>query len=292
MRFAHTCKHCLTVQFKKHWNIMVLLVFCLGQVGLAAAQQGAAENLRDLRQFDQNQQLHAQDDPSKILVSAMDIKDIRIADNVLAKAIELTTGGAKLHTITAASRNEKITLSEFLPYQDSTLEQKIELRFNKHSGLITQINLSYFLASAYLSIEPIRQQVFESALQKYGQPLSIETIKKQVNSTKPNVTMRQFITSLPASSAVVQGYFEDMMISRNDKITADPQGYAVFHSGFDQCYLWQKDNFTEILSFCGFAPQAANAANRGLEFNLRNFALAQQIDERQNQSKALPALTL
>jgi hypothetical protein len=290
MRFVHTCNQSFTVQFKKLCLVIPLL--WLSQIGAATAQERSVENLRGLQQFDKNLQLYAQDDPNKVLVSAMDIKDIRIADNVLAKAIELTSAGAQLHTITAASRNEKITLSEFLPYQDSTLEQKIELRFNKHSGLITQVKLSYFVASAYLSIEPIRQQVFDSAVQKYGQPLLLDTIKSQVKATKPSVTMRQFIASLPSSSPAVQGYFEEMMISRNDKITADAKGNALFHSGFDQCYLWQTNNYNEILSFCGFAPKAANAANRGLTFSLHNFALAQQIDEQPSQSKVVPTLTL
>jgi hypothetical protein len=88
---------------------------------------------------------------------------------------------------------------------------------------------------------------------------------------------------------LILGYFTKRNISKDAKFTANDQGYAQMHTGFDLCFLWQTNNFAEILSFCAFAPNEANAANRGVQLSLQNFVVKRQIAERKsNEQKKEP----
>ena len=245
-----------------------------------------------LKRFNRQHSLSYPPNPSLPLQSTLDIKDIKIGQNILNQAIALSEKGGEIHTITGGTRSEKITFSFFQPYQDSKLEQRIELYFNKNSGFIHQINLRYKISSAYLSIEPVRNQVLQAAISKYGPPLSMQDVQARVKQDSGDVKILKFANALQDTSEATVDFFKKMGISRSAKITADQQNYALFHSGFDQCYVWPRDNFNELLTFCGFAPNAANAASRGLEFSLVNFVIANVIAETQHQVADATQLSL
>ena len=208
------------------------------------------------------------------------------------KAISLSEKGGEIHTITGGSRSDKVTFSFFQPYQESRLEQRIDLYFNKNSGFIHQLNLRYLISSAYLSIEPVRTQVLQTAIAKYGKPLSIQDVRNRVKQAQGEVKLRHFADAVEDSSEAATAFFKKMSFARNAQISSDNQDYALFPAGFDQCYVWPRDNFNELLTFCGFAPNAANAASRGLEFSLVNFAIAHIITEQQHLNSASSQLTL
>lgn len=250
------------------------------------------EQLEGLKRFNREATLYSPQAPTQALLSELDIKDVKLGHNILNQVIKLSDQGGELHTVTGGTRSEKATISFFQPYQDSRLEQRIDLYFNKHSGFIQQINLRYFIASAYLSIEPIRTQALQAAVTKYGPPLTMQAVRQRVKQNQGQIKVSQFVQTLQDTSTATQQYFKKLNISRNALITSDQQDYALFHTGFDQCYLWPRDNYNEILSFCGFAPNAANAASRGLEFSLVNFTIADVITESQHKAPDIPQLSL
>lgn len=237
------------------------------------------EQTEGLKRFNSSAQLFDPQNRSLALTSSLDIKDVKTGQNVLAKAIELKNRGGEVHNITGGNRSDKVSFSFFQPIEESTLEQRIDLNFDKNSGFIESINLRYLLTSAYLSIELIRAQVLESAIAKYGEPLTLQQVQSASGQNKSQVKIADYIASLNNVPLEAQAYFKKMAVTRNAKISADKQGYALFHSGFDQCYIWSKNNLDEILSFCAFAPGAANANNRGLEFSLVNFQISKVIAE-------------
>lgn len=250
------------------------------------------ESLRGLKRFDKNLSLVNPLNANQPLQSLLDIKEVRIGDNALAEAIILANDGGEIHTITGGTRSDKVIFSFFQPYQESKLEQRIDLYFNKNSGFINQINSHYSLTSAYLSIEPIRSLVLASAIKKYGQPLTLAQVHQQVGRNNGDINLSEFISSLDPSATSAIAYFNKLNISRQAKLTADNGGFALIHTGFDQCYLWPKLDYREILSFCAFAPNAANAASRGLEFTLVNFPVAEFIAEQASPTIENDQLTL
>jgi hypothetical protein len=258
-----------------HFTLSKLLC-CIFAVSLSVNAH-ELEQLRGLKHFNKSDELDNR--------SALEIKDVYIGDNALAKAITLFDMGGKIHNVTGGSRSEKVRFSFFQPYQDSRLEQTLELRFNKDNGFVEQLNSTYRIKSAYLDISPIREKVLQAAIDKYGPPLTIAEVRDMSGQQKGEVDLKHFINQLAPQDGVkeqVLEYFAKRNISKNAKFTASNNGHAQMHTGFDQCFLWQRNNFVEILSFCAFAPNEANASNRGVELSLQNFAVAQQIAERKS----------
>jgi hypothetical protein len=245
------------------------------------------ENLRGLKHLNKSDELGSR--------STLEIKDIYIGDNALAQAISLFDRGGKIHNVSGGSRSEKVRFSFFQPYQDSQLEQSLELKFNKDNGFVERLNSTYKIKSAYLPISPIREKVLQAAIAKYGPPLSIVEVRKMSEQQKGEVSLRRFIAKLSSRDEVkeqVLAYFAKGNISKNARFTGAKDGYAELHTGFDRCFLWPRNNFVEILSFCAFAPNAANAANRGVELSLQNFAVAQQIIQRKSNDKPQEPLSI
>lgn len=233
-----------------------------------------------LKRFDKNAVLD-QDSQSR---SQQDIKGVHLGDNVLAQAISLYDQGAKLHHIPGSSRSDKVKLSFYQPYENSRVVQRLELHFNKFSGFINRIDSIYKIESAYLAIEPILTDVLQSAVIKYGEPLHMDQIKQIAGTRKPPVSLRTFISKLhpPVELAeLVKDYFARQNISRSAGFISGDGDRAILKSGFNRCYVWQLDDFTEILTLCSFAPNAANASNRGVELSLVNFAVQQKIADKQ-----------
>jgi hypothetical protein len=213
-------------------------------------------------------------------LSNLDIKDVHLGDNVLAKSISLIDAGGEIHNITGGSRSNKIKISFFQPYQQSRLEQLLELKFNKKNGFIEQISSTYSIDSAYLDLSPVREKVLVAAIKKYGEPLTLAEIQQISGQIKPEISVSRFIDTFNPKQAVaesVKSYFSKRNISKNSKFTSATDGRAIMHTGFDLCYLWQLNDFEEILSLCAFDSKEANASNRGVELSLHNFGLRQVI---------------
>ena len=271
-------------------RLMILGAAFFGLLNQAYAHP--LEQTEGLKRFSRQQTLSAPTNPKQTLQSSLDIKEVKLGQNILDKAIALIENGGEIHTITGGTRSEKITVSFFQPYQESRLEQRLELYFNKHSGFIHQLNLRYKISSAYLSIEPVRTQVLEAAIAKYGKPLSMQDVRTLSKQTKGEVKLAKFADALQDNSPAAVTFFKKMSFARNAQISQDNQNLALFPAGFDQCYVWPQDNFNELLTFCAFAPNAANAANRGLEFSLLNFSIAETIIEQEHLNKASTPLSL
>ena len=269
-------------------SMAMVLALALGSV----SQAHPLEQLEGFKRFNRDATLYSPLAPQQPLLSQLDIKAVKLGQNIVEQVIQLIEQGGELHTVTGGTRSEKATLSFFQPYQDSRLEQRLDLYFNKHSGFIQQINLRYFIASAYLSIEPVKNQVLQAAIAKYGAPLTMQDVRQRTKQNQGQVKVSQFVQSLQDTSRATQDYFKKLNISRNALVTKDQQDYALFHTGFDQCYFWPRDNYNEVLSFCSFAPNAANAASRGLEFSLVNFSIADVITELQHKANDTQQLSL
>ncbi|MGO4890728.1 hypothetical protein [Flavobacterium sp. W21_SRS_FM6] len=266
---------------KNRFFIATVIIFTQLLFVLALpAQAHPLEQLEGLKRFNRSSQLLDPQNTAVQLVSSLDIKEVKIGQNVVSQAIELNEKGGEIHNITGGSRSDKVTFSFFQPFQESTLEQRIDLHFDKNSGFIDAVNLRYLLSSAYLSIDLIRDQVLQSAISKYGSPLTMQAVQDVAGKTK-RVTINDFSAGITNLSEEARAYFKKLSITRNAKISADKRGIALFQNGFDECYLWPKNNYAEILSLCAFAPGAANANNRGLEFELVNFPIKQVIAEHQ-----------
>lgn len=254
--------------------ISPILLSCFFAISLHAGSH-ELEQLRGLKRIDKGDELGSR--------SALEIKDVYIGDNALAKSIALFDKGGKIHNVTGGTRSEKVRFSFFQPYQDSRLEQTLELKFNKENGFVAQLSSTYKIKSAYLDISPVREKVLQAAIEKYGSPLTIAEVRDISDQQQGEVALKRFIDKLAPQDAVKEqalGYFTRRNISKNAKFSATEQGYAQMHTGFDLCYLWQRNNFSEILSFCAFPPNEANASNRGVELSLQNFVVAQQIADR------------
>ena len=256
-----------------------LLVSYLSLVSLGAADAASVHPLEQatgLKRFDASQRLGI-DQNSR---STMDIKHIHIGDNALASAIILYDQGAKLHHIARSTRSDKVRLSFYQPYQTSRLEQRVELHFNKFNGFINEIKSLYTVESAYIGIKDVLKDVLASAVSKYGEPLTIEIARNQISTQQGDVPLHSFIAALNPREDVANDvieYFEALEVSRSSKFVSDDTGYAVLHSGFNRCYVWQIQNYNEVLTLCSFDPSAANSANRGVELSLIDFAVQEKI---------------
>jgi hypothetical protein len=245
------------------------------------AQSHPFETLHGLERFDKSNTLtmHNVNPPADTLLS---IKGVKIGDNVLQQAIKLADQGGELGRIRGGTRSEKIKFSFYQPYEDTRLEQKVELYFDKHNGFIQQVTATYFLQDAYLSIEPIREQSLSAAVKKFGAPMTMEQAYAFSGQQNGEIGLDQFIKGLQRQSQLnplALEYFQKRNISRSTKWVKGEQDYALLHSGFDRCYLWNSDTFNQILTFCFFDKTGANPNSRGVELDLHDFPTKQQIIE-------------
>lgn len=248
---------------------------------LAWAQSHPFETLRGLERFDKSSTLSAQSS-SQTTDTLLSIKGVKIGDNVLQQAVKLAGQRGKLGRIRGGTRSEKIKLSFYQPYEDSRLEQKVELYFDKGNGFIKRVTATYFLQDAYLSIAPIREQALSAAVEKFGAPLTMQQAYELSGQQNGEIALEKFIQGLKSKNQLHPlglEYFKSRNISRSSKWVAGEQDYALMHSGFERCYLWQTNAFNQVLTFCFFDKTGANANSRGIELDLHNFPVSQQIQE-------------
>lgn len=239
------------------------------------------ETLRGLERFHKSNSLvlNITDQSIDTLLS---IKGVKIGDNILQQAINLEEKGGQLGRIRGGTRSDKIKLSFYQPYENTQLEQKVELYFDKHSGFVRQTTATFFLQDAYMSIAPIREQTLSAAVEKFGPPLTMQKAYDLSGQQDGNIKLDTFIEGLQSKvqlSALSLKYFEKRNVSRSTKWVKGEQGFALMHSGFDRCYLWQTNSFRQILTFCFFDETGANLNSRGVELDLHNFPISQQIKE-------------
>jgi hypothetical protein len=248
---------------------------------LAWAQSHPFETLRGLERFNKSNSLSL-DDTSQAVDTVLSIKGVKIGDNVLQQAINLDKKEGQLGNIRGGTVSDKIKFSFYQPYENSRLEQKIELYFDKHNGFIKQITGTYYLQDAYMSITPIREQTLSAAVEKFGLPLTMQQVYDLSEEKKGDIRLESFIDSLQGQGQLHPlglEYLQNRNISRSSKWVKGAQDYALMHSGFDRCYLWQTNAFSQILTFCYFDETGANPNSRGVEFDLHNFPVSQQIKE-------------
>jgi len=218
------------------------------------------------------------------------IKDVKVGDNILQQAIRLDQQGGQLGRIRGGSRSDKIKFSFFQPYENTRLEQRMELYFDKYNGFVQRVTATYLLQDAYLSIEPIRQQTLSAAVNKFGPPLTMQqaydysgqqSVQKS-GQKSGQINLETFIQGLQKQTQLHPlglAYFQNRNISRSSKWVKGEQDYALLHSGFDRCYMWQTNQFNQILTFCFFDQSSANPNSRGVELDLHNFPVNLQIKE-------------
>ena len=93
------------------------------------------ETLRGLERFNKKNALPLRD-TSQTTDTLLSIRGVKVGDNILQQAIDLDGQGGQLGRIRGGSRSEKIKFSFSQPYENSSLEQKVELYFDKYNGFI------------------------------------------------------------------------------------------------------------------------------------------------------------
>ena len=247
----------------------------------AQSQSHPFETLRGLERFNKSNVLSL-NDTSQTAATVLSIKEVKIGDNVLQQAINLDDQGGQLANIRGGSVSNKIKFSFYQPYENTRLEQKVELYFDKHNGFIKQITATYYLQDAYMSIAPIHAQTLNAAVKKFGPPLTMQQAYDLSGQKKGDIPLDKFIDELQAKGELLPlglEYFQKRNISRSSKWVQGQQDYALMHSGFDRCYVWQTHSFSQILTFCFFDKTGGNPDSRGIEFDLHNFPVSQQIKE-------------
>ena len=263
-------------------HIPLIIIFILSIISTALwAQSHPFESIRGLERFNKSSVL-ATDSTTQTSKTKLSIRDVKIGDNVLQQAIKLDEQGGQLGRIRGGSRSDKIKLSFYQPYENTRLEQKVELYFDKYNGFVQQVTATYLLQDAYLSIEPIRQQTLSAAVTKYGPPLSMQQAYDLSGQKSGQINLDVFIQGLqkqqPLHPLGLQ-YFQKRNISRSSKWVKGEQDYALLHSGFDRCYMWQTNQFNQILTFCFFDQSSANPNSRGVELDLHDFPVNLHIKE-------------
>lgn len=251
------------------------------------------EKLRGLERFNKTSALSV-DSSIQATDTLLSIKGVEIGDNILQQAIRLSEQGGQLGRVRGGTRSDKIKFDFSQPYENTSLKQKVELYFDKHNGFIQQITTTFSLQDAYLSIEPIRQQTLTSAVEKFGPPLTMQQAYDLSGQTNGDIAFDKFIKGMQNQaqlSPLGLEYFKKRNISRSTKWVKGEQDYALMHSGFDRCYLWQSNTFNQILTFCFFDETGANINSRGVELDLHNFPVSQQIKELGN-THAKPVISL
>ncbi|MFT6779940.1 MAG: hypothetical protein ACJAV1_003886 [Paraglaciecola sp.] len=256
---------------------------------LAWSQSHAFEALRGLERFNRSNFLSL-DDTSQSVNTVLSIKGVKVGDNVLQQAINLDDQGGQLGNIRGGTVSKKIKFSFYQPYENTRLEQKVELYFDKHNGFIQQITGTYYLQDAYMSITPIRELTFSAAVEKFGLPLTMQQAYDVSGQENGDISLDDFINGLQDQLQLHPmglEYFQKRNISRSSKWVKGEQDYALMHSGFDRCYLWQTNAYSQVLTFCYFDEAGANPDSRGIEFDLHNFPVEQHIKELGNSHSKL-----
>ncbi|MGS2720751.1 hypothetical protein [Paraglaciecola aestuariivivens] len=218
--------------------------------------------------------------PNQSKANPFKIREVFIGANILKQAISLYDQGGQLDHIRGGTRSDKLSFNFNQAYKHSQLKQKLALYFDKDHGFIHQVSATYTLEDAYLSIDPIRQQTLTSAIAKYGQPFTMQQAYSLTGQTQGEIKLSKFIQALEQQAQTPKSgidYFNQRNISRSAKLMADPQDYALMHSGFDRCYLFEKQHFDQLITFCFFDQSSANPNSRGVELNLHHFSVAEQI---------------
>jgi len=276
---------------KRFAFVSCLITFLVSPLGWA--QSHPFETLRGLERFNKSDFLPLHN-TSQTTDTFLSIKGVKIGDNVLQQAINLGEQGGQLGRIRGGTRSAKIKFNFDQPYENTRLEQKVELYFNKHNGFIQQITATYFLQDAYLSIAPIREQTLSAAVEKFGPPLTMQQAYDVSGQQNGEIALDIFIKGLQGQGQLHPlglEYFQKRNISRNTKWVKGEQDYALMHSGFDRCYLWQTNTFSQVLTFCFFDKTGANTNSRGVELDLHNFPVSQQVKELGN-PHAKPLISL
>jgi hypothetical protein len=274
---------------KRFVLISSLMADLASPLAWSQTQSHPFETLRGLERFNKSSSLSL-NDTGQTVDTELSIKGVKIGDNVLQQAINLDEQGGRLNNIRGGTVSDKIKFSFYQPYENTRLEQKVELYYDKHNGFIQQITGTYYLQDAYMSITPIRQQTFSAAVEKFGPPLTMQQVYDLSEEKKGDIPLDKFINNLQGKSqlhALGLEYFQKRNISRSSKWVNGTEDYALMHSGFDRCYLWQTNAFSQILTFCYFDETGANPDSRGVEFDLHNFPVSQQIIELGNPHKKL-----
>ncbi len=264
----------------KRFTLISCLVTVLAS-SLVWAQSHPFEALRGLERFNKSSSLSL-DNTSQTADTLLSIKGVQIGDNVLQQAINLGEQGGQLGRIRGGRRSAKIKFSFYQPYENTQLEQKVELYFDKHNGFIQQVTVTYFLQDAYMSITPIREQTLSAAVEKFGSPMTMQQAYDLSGQKEGEIKLEPFVKGLQSQNLLHPlglEYFQKRNISRSTKWVKGEQGYALMHSGFDRCYLWQTNTFSQVLTFCFFDQTGANPNTRGVELDLYNFPVNQQIKE-------------
>jgi hypothetical protein len=274
---------------KRFVLISSLLTVLVSPLGWSQTQFHPFEALRGLERFNKSNSLFLNDTNQKI-DTVLSIKGVKIGDNVLQQAIYLDAKGGRLGNIRGGTVSDKIKFSFYQPYENTRLEQKVELYFDKHNGFIQQATGTYYLQDAYVSITPIREQTFSAAVEKFGPPLTMQQAYDLSGENKDDIPLDKFINNLQGKSQLHPlglEYLQKRNISRSSKWVKGTEDYALMHSGFDRCYLWQTNSFSQIMTFCYFDKAGANPDSRGVEFDLHNFPVNQKIIELGNPHKKL-----
>ena len=276
----------------KRFALMSSLVAALA-VPLVSAQSleqsHPFETLRGLERFNKSNTLSL-DNTSQATDTVLSIKNVKVGNNVLQQAINLDEQGGQLGNIRGGSVSNKIKFNFYQPYKNTLLEQKVELYFDKHNGFIQKITATYYLQDAYMSIAPIHAQTLSAAVKKFGPPLTMQQAYDVSGQKKGDISLQKFIDSLQAQGQLLPmalEYFQQRNISRSSKWVKGQQDYALMHTGFDRCYMWQTNSFSQILTFCFFDETGGNPDSRGIEFDLHNFPVSQQIAELGNSNVKL-----
>jgi hypothetical protein len=273
--------------------IAVLATSMVWAQAQAQTQPHPFETLRGLERFNKSDSLSV-NNTSQTTDTLLSIKNIKIGDNVLQQTINLGNQGGQLGRIRGGTRSNKVKFSFYQAYENTRLEQKVELYFDKKNGFVQQVTATYVLQDAYMSITPIREQTLSAAVAKFGSPLTMQQVYDLSGQQNAEIKLEPFIKGLQAQSKLHPlglEYFQKRNISRNTKWVTGEQDYALMHSGFDRCYLWQTNTFSQILTFCFFDKTGASPNSRGVELDLHNFPVSQQINELGN-THAKPDLFL
>lgn len=252
------------------------------------------EQMRGLKRFNRATELGD--------YSVLELKGVRVGDNVLAKAILLQEEGGNIRYISGGSRSRRVQFDFFQPYQDSELVQTVTLNFDKDNGFITDVQVNYKISSAYLSVKPVLDLVFANAVEKYGPPMQLSDIAAIANETRKSarapVRLKGFIRGLrdsikdDALRERVTAYFESRLVTEKTEFEATEQGTAKLLSGFNQCFYWMREAYSEWLSLCSFNPDSGNMRGQGIDVRLTNFAVHTSIEAFRSTSEDHPIIKL
>ncbi|MBU2879953.1 MULTISPECIES: hypothetical protein [Aliiglaciecola] len=231
------------------------------------------KNLSSLTRFDSNLNLNVH--------SQMDLRDVRIGDNVLGQALNLINKNGEVQYISGGNRSEKVDIIFRQAYLESELLQTLSLLFDKDLGFVNQVSLTYRIASRYLDILPVYNKTVDQAIIKYGQPMSFKQVQEMTQDKGDKVRLSAFVAKLPHKAEIadlIKGYFKYLQVTPKTHFVETDTGHALLLTGFRQCYFWPLNEFEELLSLCSFQPSSGNMKGQGITLTLRNFAIQNKIE--------------